>query len=114
MLTGGADADLFILGGPDPTSADRITDLVSGLDRIGVNAADYGLSVGNGLTADGALDPNWFVSGAGATATAIGHGQFVYDSKARQLLWDADGAGGAAGMVLASVAAINVNDFLVL
>ncbi len=114
VLTGGADADLFILDGPDPTSADRIADLVSGLDRIGIEAADYGLSVGNGLTADGALDPNWFVSGAGASATAIGHGQFVYDSKARQLLWDADGAGGAGGVLLASVAAVNAGDFLVL
>lgn len=69
---------------------------------IGFNAADYGLSIGNGLNADGKLDAAWFVSGAGAVATAVGHGQFVYNSTTKTLTWDADGAGGAAAVAIAT------------
>ncbi|HEX8217569.1 MAG TPA: Calx-beta domain-containing protein, partial [Allosphingosinicella sp.] len=115
ILTGGTGADLFVLGGADATSADKLTDFLSGTDKIGLEAADFGLSLGNGMTAGGLLDSGWFVSGAGAVANAVGHGQFVFNTTNNQLLWDADGAGGAAATLIAtSNAAVILGDFAVI
>ena len=55
-------------------------------DWIGISAADWGLSEGNGLISDGTtlvLDPAYFTTARGSSAsiqgTAIGHGQFVHN-----------------------------------
>jgi Ca2+-binding RTX toxin-like protein len=117
-LTGGIGADKFIFTGPSTlglANRDKVTDFLSGTDRIGVDAADYGLSVGNGLTPEGKLDAAWFVSGAGAVATASGHGQFVFNTTTKTLGWDSDGAGGAAAAPIATFnAAMVLGDFLIL
>jgi Ca2+-binding RTX toxin-like protein len=114
-LTGGAGADTFILGPAVVGDADRITDFLSGTDKLGVSAGEYGLSIGNGLTADGTLDPAYFHKGAGATSNAAGHGQFVFNTTTKQLLWDPDGMGGAPGILVATMnAAPGLSDFTLL
>jgi hypothetical protein len=60
------------------------------------------LSVGGGLLV---LDPSYFatISGTGnVQGTVSGHGQFLYNSTTRTLLWDADGSGTASGVALAT------------
>ncbi len=97
-LFGGAGADTFVLK-PEPGAWDRIYDLTAE-DRIGIYASEFGLSEGAGLIG-GVLDANYFV--AGSAATAAGHGQFVYNAAKSELLWDADGAGGAGALRIALV-----------
>lgn len=98
-LTGAGGADTFLLDAPNGSSADTIKDLTSA-DRIGIEAPHYGLSDGAGATAGGALNPDWFVQGAAATAA---HGQFLYSGGT--LRWDADGTGGAPGRLVATLTA---------
>jgi Calx-beta domain-containing protein/hemolysin type calcium-binding protein len=106
-LTGGSGADTFELGPADATSTDTVIDFTAE-DWVGINAADFGLSEGSGLVNDGSgnlvLDPGYFalVSGSTVQGTAPGHGQFVYNTTTRALMWDADGAGTAAGVALAT------------
>jgi hypothetical protein len=112
-LTGGAGADIFVFGAPVATSADRIYDFES-VDRIGIYAADYGLSEGAGLV-NGALDPNYFV--AGSAATSPGHGQFVFNSSNAILYWDPDGTGSAPRITLATLSAgagVTANQFKIM
>jgi hypothetical protein len=121
-LSGGAGADTFLFRPGD--AIDKVTDF-TGEDWIGFFAKDYGLSLGNGLQAGSGgnlvLDPRYFatVSGLGTSGdglylsnfgsvsgtsqgTASGHGQFLYDTGTRTLLWDSDGSGSAAGIALAT------------
>ncbi|MCU9849246.1 cadherin domain-containing protein [Defluviimonas sp. WL0024] len=99
-LIGGSGRDTFVIRS-DPASADTIHDFTSE-DWLGIDAAEFGLTEGNGLTG-GRLDPDWFV--VGPSATAIGHGQFVFTGGAEPyLLWDPDGAGPAAAVTIASFA----------
>jgi Ca2+-binding RTX toxin-like protein len=93
-LTGGLGADTFVLDKATGTSFDSITDFVSGTDKLGFKASDYGLAAG-------ALDPSRFVQGTQATS-ASGVGQFVWDATAKTLYWDADGAGGTAAVKVAT------------
>ena len=97
-LTGDTGSDTFVFGPADATSTDKVTDFAAE-DRVGIFAADYGLSEGSGLVDDGTgklvLDASYFVtvSGTSKQGTASGHGQFVYNTTTRALMWDADGAG---------------------
>ncbi|WFU18466.1 Calx-beta domain-containing protein [Bradyrhizobium sp. CB3481] len=111
-LWGGAGSDTFVFRFPDATSTDKVRDYSTGVDQIGIYAADYGLSLGHGLVADGTgklvLDPAYFAAVAGSASTiqgtASGHGQFVFSSTASTwtLMWDADGAGLSHGVALAT------------
>jgi Ca2+-binding RTX toxin-like protein len=108
VLTGGLDGDYFYFGSAVANSRDTIADFVQGQDRIALQGSGFSAS----LTA-GALDPGWFVAGSSATAT--GHGQFVYASATKTLSWDADGLGGAAGVpiaVFSTAVNLNASDFL--
>jgi serralysin len=107
-LTGGAGADTFMFGPADATSSDNVLDFTAE-DHVGINAADYGLSLGNGLVLDGSgtlvLDPAYFATVSGSSTvqgTASGHGQFVFNTTTLKLMWDADGAGPSAGITLAA------------
>jgi hypothetical protein len=116
-LTGGAGSDTFVLGPPVPNTtlskADKIEDF--GVDDwLGIYATDYNLREGSGLVV-GALDTSYF--GAGTAATAIGHGQFVFNSANASLLWDPDGAGGANAIPVATFAAgtvLTAQDFRIM
>lgn len=97
---GGEGADTFVFN-YEPGDWDRAYDFTAE-DKIGIIASDYGLAEGAGLTG-GVLSADYFV--AGTAATAIGHGQFVYNAAKSELLWDPDGAGGAKAVRVALVTA---------
>ncbi len=103
-LSGGAGADTFIFDVPNGTSTDRIADFVSGIDRIGIYAAQYGIQ-----TAD--LDPSKLNFDVANGFMA----QFVYDTAKNILFWDADGADSGSGVAVATFTdgtIIGIGDFL--
>lgn len=104
-LTGGEGADNFVLGLPALAGADSVQDFVSGLDKIQLNAADFGLAAG-------ALDSSMLVYGTRATDT---HAEFIYNASTGRLLWDTDGVGGTRAVTIGFLenhAAITADDFL--
>lgn len=112
FLVGGAGADTFVLDLNQGTP-DSISDLEAA-DRIGIYAREFGLTEGSGLTG-GQLEPSYFV--AGTSATASGHGQFVFTAATTPTLkWDPDGTGAQAAVTLATFASgavLTANQFSV-
>jgi serralysin len=81
-------------------TGDVITDFVSGEDLIGISKSGFKLLAGLDLSD---FTADYFVSNAsGVDATAVGHGQFVFDESTGQLWWDADGAGKKSAVLLAT------------
>jgi Ca2+-binding RTX toxin-like protein len=106
-LSGGAGSDTFVLGPADATSTDHVWDFTAE-DLVGIIPGTYGLSEGSLVVNDGTgklvLDAAYFstVSGSTRQGTESGHGQFLYNTTSRALMWDADGAGtSSSGVVLA-------------
>jgi serralysin len=93
-LTGGGGADRFRFASPDE-GADLIIDFVHGEDLVVLDAAGFGLSAGT----PGADN---FVSKTTNGATIAATPQFVYNSVAGILFFDADGLGGGAAVRLAT------------
>ena len=119
MLNGGAGADqLFGRGGIDTfafTTAlgggnvDAILDFVSGADKIGLDDAIFA-----GIGAPGSFNANAFVSGG---AAADGDDRIVYNQATGQLFYDADGSGGGAAVLFATLSGapiIGAGDFTVI
>lgn len=107
-LLGGTGADTFVLWQPDATNPDRIADFIGGEDRLLVYGSMYGLSAGGGIV-DGLLDESYFALISGSTnrqGTVAGHGQFLYNTTTSTLMWDADGAGSAQGVAVATFASV--------
>jgi hypothetical protein len=108
-LTGGTGSDTFVFGPAAAASTDTVTDFAAE-DWVGILASDFGLRAGSGLVDDGTgklvLDAGYFATVSGASnvqGTASGHGQFVFNTTTRSLMWDADGAAtGASGIALAT------------
>ncbi len=92
ILVGNAGADLFVYATPGH-GGDAITDFAHGVDHILVSAAGFG----GGLMAGGSAP---LVSDA--TPTSVG-AAFLYDTDDGSLFWDADGAGGAAAVLIATL-----------
>jgi glucose/arabinose dehydrogenase/Ca2+-binding RTX toxin-like protein len=96
-LTGGAGADCFRFAiaadGGDTMFGYRAAE-----DSIEVSAAGFGggLVAGMNLLASG----RYIANASGLSTAPAGTGQFVYETDARTLHWDADGAGGAGGITL--------------
>jgi Ca2+-binding RTX toxin-like protein len=94
VLTGGAGSDIFDFqfasSGPD-----QITDFVSGTDQLRISASGFG----GGLSEGGSVS---FVSGTDPTASGT-TGQFLYDTDDGRLLWDADGTGSGAAVLVATL-----------
>src|SRR4051812_13141226 len=105
-LTGGLGADTFVLGPANAANTVTITDFAAE-DKFGITASDYGLSQGNGLVDNGSgalvLDPAWFATVTGTQGTVAGHGQFLYNTTTRMVMWDADGSGPVTGIALAKL-----------
>ncbi len=107
VLTGGAGADIFDL--QSSSGADEITDFGGGIDQIRIFADDFG----GGLTAGG---PVSLVSGADPTASEA-TGQFLFDTDDGRLLWDADGTGSGAAVLVATLSnlpSLAASDFTVI
>ncbi|MBZ7925351.1 hypothetical protein LAC81_31930 [Ensifer adhaerens] len=100
ILTGGGGADTFLFGPAAVSSTDRVVDFDAD-DRFGIFAADYGLRAGSGLT-NGRLSSDYFTIVSSGNQASTSHGQFIYLSGTRTLMWDGDGAGGAAGIAIAT------------
>jgi VCBS repeat-containing protein len=108
VLTGGAGADTFSFefpaGGPD-----EVTDFAGGVDLIQILSGGFG----GGLVAG---DPVSLVSGSDPSATAAS-GQFLFDTDDGRLLWDADGTGSDAAVLVATFSnlpTLTASDFVVI
>ena len=118
-LTGGLAADTFVFGPANAANTVTITDFASE-DKFGITASDYGLSEGSGLVDNGSgtlvLDPAWFATVTGSQGTVAGHGQFLYNTSTRSVMWDPDGSGAATGIALATLqtgAAVSASNFAI-
>jgi glucose/arabinose dehydrogenase len=100
-LIGGAGADAFLFERPTD-GTDTIRDF-DAEDRILISASGFGggLVEGMDLVATGRFVANL----TGAATSAAGVGQFTYETDRMLLRFDADGAGGAAGLVIARLIA---------
>ncbi|MFZ6818631.1 calcium-binding protein [Undibacterium sp. Ji22W] len=102
VLAGGYGADTFILNdyhvipfGPFVQPVNTIVDFVSGVDKLSV------LNPLNGfIPLSGPLDPNFFVAG---TAAVDNNDYFIYDRTSGSLYFDADGSGGGAKILIATL-----------
>jgi Ca2+-binding RTX toxin-like protein len=104
-LTGGAGYDRFVFA-KSSEGGDLITDFTVGEDLIGIVRAGFGINALVDHGAGGMLDfaTEYFVSNTTGRATASGHGQFIFDQTTDRLLWDPDGMGRKAAIVVARFA----------
>lgn len=104
LLTGGGGADTFVFTrreGYDPWG-DRITDFQSGVDSLAFETRDF-----DGM--DGTLR---FQNGTGPGVA--GASCFYFNGATGQLFWDADGLGGQAAVLVATltgVTSLSASDF---
>jgi hypothetical protein len=100
---------MFVLDGPNGTSADRVRDFLSGTDDFAFRGSDYGLAAG-------ALpDASYFA--LATNAAEVDHGRFLYNAATGNLAWDADGHAATANVTIATLnlgQSLTLNDFLVL
>lgn len=105
-IRGGAGADTLDSGqGYDAyyyanaaEGGDLLLEYRAAVDRILISASGFGggLVAGQNVKATGA----YIESATGTATSAAGVGQFIYDADFGVLSWDADGAGGAAAVML--------------
>jgi len=102
VLTGGADADIFVFGPAKGADADHVTDFETGFDTLQFSAADYGFPAG-------VLDAGHLVFG---TAPVDHHSEFVYDALSGKLMWDADGKASVTVAIFDTTPALAHGDFV--
>ena len=93
VLNGGTGADTFLFAS---ANSDRIQDFELGVDHIALDNAVF-----IALEPDGALDAGWFYSATGALQGLDADDYVIYNRSTGALYYDADGAGGAAGVQVA-------------
>ncbi len=108
MGFGGADSFAFstALGSGN---VDTIADFVSGTDKVALDDAIF-----TGIGTPGAFNAAAFVTG---TAAADADDRIIYDAATGQLLYDADGVGGNAAVLFATLSgnpALTASDFQVI
>ena len=119
ILDGKAGSDFLAgLGGADTFAftttlgagnIDTVFDFVGGTDKIALDDAVF-----TALGGPGALNPNAFVTGAGA---ADASDRIIYNNATGQLFYDADGIGGTGPILFATLTgnpAIAASDFQVI
>jgi serralysin len=90
-------------------NVDNIRDFVSGTDRIALDDAVF-----TAIGGPGALNPNAFFAG---TAAHDADDRIIYDQATGNLYYDADGNGGGAQILFATLEshpAISASDFSVI
>jgi len=98
VLTGGLGRDTFVFDNFVPQNrGDVIKDFVSGTDQIALSAAVFTALAGNG---PGALRPDMLAIG---TAALTPDQHLVYNPQTGALLYDIDGSGGAAAVLIATL-----------
>jgi Ca2+-binding RTX toxin-like protein len=117
-VNGGAGSDSITLGAGNDflvlnsmVGADTVADFAAGGDKVNLSKAAF-----TGLGAVGNLAASAFESGAGLTAAATAAGRVIYDSSTGDLYYDADGSGGTAAVLVATltgVPAIGATNFVI-
>jgi Ca2+-binding RTX toxin-like protein len=101
VLTGSQERDSFVFDfAPGAANADTITDFASAVDRI---LLDDAVMAALGVTGNFASGDDRFFAGSGATGGADAEDRVVYDTTTGQLYYDADGSGGAAAQIVATL-----------
>ncbi|WP_338665508.1 calcium-binding protein [Pararoseomonas sp. SCSIO 73927] len=110
-MTGGAGADRFRYAAP-AEGGDTTTDFAPGTDILEVSAAGFG----GGLVAGGDATGHFTANTAARADSSSGTGQFIFETDAARLWWDADGAGGSAAVLIATLpgAALSAGDIHIL
>jgi Ca2+-binding RTX toxin-like protein/subtilase family serine protease len=106
---GGAGVDSFVLNKPS-FGVDIIKDFVSGTDKIGISAAEFG----GGLAAGNPLLSGQIRLGAGVTTANTSAQRFLFNTSNGNLYFDADGMGGIGAVQIAKlegVTGLTSNDF---
>ncbi|MEX8519839.1 MAG: beta strand repeat-containing protein, partial [Leptothrix sp. (in: b-proteobacteria)] len=98
-LTGGAGNDLFVFNSAPnaATNVDTITDFTAGADHL-----EFDHTVFTSLSAYGASVQN----GAGMTSVSSAHTFLAFDTSTGNLYYDADGANGQAGVLVAHLTGV--------
>ena len=97
-LTGGGGSDTFVFN-TSLDGDDTITDFTSGADILQISIAGAGFA-GHGLVANGT--PIVINAASIGAATNVGtNGDFIFDTTARALYWDANGGTGNDAILLA-------------
>ncbi|MFM9937401.1 MAG: calcium-binding protein [Novosphingobium sp.] len=100
VLTGGVGADRFFFdSGPDAKlNFDKITDFVSGTDKLILSKNTF-----TGFAVGGALAEGAFQSGAGVTTAKDADDRLIYNTTTGKLYYDADGSDAASSAVLVAI-----------
>jgi len=101
-LTGGAGMDKFLFRtAPAEGNADTITDFSQAEgDKLVLSASTYS---GVGATRGSVLSADAFYQAAGANAAQDADDRIIYDTTSGKLYYDADGLGGSAAVVIATL-----------
>jgi Ca2+-binding RTX toxin-like protein len=106
VLVGGNGSDAFVYNSA-AEGGDAIVDFVSGSDWLQIDASGFG----GGLVAGAAVT---LISGSNPAASA--GAAFLYDTDDGRLFWDADGAGGADPVMIATLSgapSLSASDIIV-
>lgn len=101
-VSGGSGSDVFYFAA-STEGGDRVTDYRVADDTIRVSATGFGggLVAGMDVVATG-----FYVANASGTATAVGTGQFVFDTDDRLLYWDSNGTDAGGSVLIAALPAV--------
>ncbi|HYD55997.1 MAG TPA: calcium-binding protein [Burkholderiales bacterium] len=99
-LAGGTGNDFFVFAETGAANADAISDFASGADDIGLDNAVMAALGANGAFASG---DDRFHAAAGAAGGADAEDRVVYNTSSGQLYYDADGSGGGAAQLIATL-----------
>lgn len=96
ILTGGGGVDQFVFEAPTFNGIDQITDFMSGMDKLVINAADYGLAPGSAAE---------IVNSALGVPSGM-DSQFVFNTSDHSLWW---AQGGVSSNPMTQIASFGAN-----
>ena len=100
-LTGGTGSDQFYFGvAPGAANADTLTDFAPGVDKV---LLDGNFHANVGPSGNFAPGDSRFFAGPGASSAQDASDRVVYDTSSGRLWYDADGLGGQAAQLIATL-----------